>query len=95
MNSDPEMFRKIREAGEKAIRLAQDEKTENPPLMTDGVNWADLGVVDVRMCRNEEGHIHWYLEIEEASPDAEVFANYIGEKVQKMVGFFVYVDTAW
>lgn len=93
--SDPEMFKKIREAGEKAIRLAQAEKEKNAPLNTDGVNWANLGVIGVRKCRSEDGRIHWWLEIEEASPNAGVFASFIAEKVEKMVGFLVYVDIDW
>lgn len=84
-------LKELRAAGERAIESAQQHKAE-----ADGpINWGDLHCVAALRVEDDEGQIHYRVEIEEAAPDNDNLIRYVAEYL-KGCGFpDVAVYTEW
>lgn len=68
-------MKKIREVGEAACDRAQADGVQG------AINWADLGVVEVRFCVNEQGEGVYDILIEEAAPGSSALMQYVSDRI--------------
>lgn len=80
----------IREAADAACDTAQSAG------VTGAINWADLGVVEVRFCVDEAGSATYDLLIEEAAPGEVDLMRHISEALDKLgLVYPVEIRTEW
>lgn len=60
-----------------------------------GVNYADLFVRDVYMVYHMDGETTYVVEIEECSPTAYDFMEFIGYELEKTLGYSVRIECEW
>jgi hypothetical protein len=89
-----EYCKMLRVVGEEAIKAAIKEKERGK--LKDAVNWADLGVTSVEYCLGDDGEESYRITIDEASPEAYKFSQYIQRYVVEKTGNHkVFVYTEW
>lgn len=80
----------IREAADAACDSAQEAGVKG------AINWADLGVVEVRFCVDEDGSATYDVLIEEAAPGSVELMRYIGSFLERLdLVYPVEVRTEW
>lgn len=65
-----------------------------PALKADGINYGDLRCYSAERCEDEDGHWTLRVWIEEASPDASAFHEYVRSSLARQ-GYQVIVHTEW
>lgn len=83
-------FIKIKKASEEIL---QEHKKSTEKFS--GVNYGDLGVVDVYLTYHMDGDIYYHILIEECSPTSYEFQEFMVESLKDKLGFCVIVECEW
>jgi hypothetical protein len=83
-------FIKIKEASEEILK-----EHKNSTEKFSGVNYGDLSVVDVYLTYHMDGDIEYNVLIEECSPDAYQFREYMIKCLKDKLAFYVNVECEW
>ena len=81
---------KIKEVADQVL-----EEHEKSTVRFGGINYADLRVVDVSYNLHLDGEEDYTVLIEECSPTAYEFQEYMVECLKDKLGFFVNVSCEW
>jgi len=65
----------LRAAGERAIASAH----QNAAKIAGAINWGDLHCVAALRVEDDQGEIHYRVEIEEAAPDNDKLSRHVSE----------------
>lgn len=88
-----EYLQRLRTATETILRDAYEHR--NDGLSRRAINWADLHCVAALRVEDDQGQIHYRVEIEEVAPDAVDLQQFVHEEL-KSAGFFdIQVYTEW
>lgn len=92
-----EMTETIKETLTKIKEVADEilERHKNSTVRFDGVNYADLYVVDVSYNLHLDGDETYSVLIEECSPTAYEFQEFMLECLKEKLDFFVNVECEW
>lgn len=93
LSIEPEIqatMKQIREVAGAACDHAQADGVQG------AINWADLGVVEVRFCVNEQGEGVYDILIEEAAPGSGELMKYVSERIGGICQPYGYeIRTEW
>ena len=71
------------------------ENHKNSGEKFSGVNYADLFVRDVYMVYHMDGETTYVVEIQECSPTAYDFMEFIDYELEKKLGYSVRIECEW
>ena len=89
-NEIKETLIKIKEVADEIL-----ETHKNSTVRFGGINYADLSVVDVSYNLHLDGDETFEVLIEECSPTAYEFQEFMIESLKEKLDFFVNVRTEW
>ena len=97
MFEEPEMNQEIKQNLIKIKQVADQvlEEHENSTVRFGGINYADLRIVDVSYNLHLDGEEEYSVFIEECSPTAYEFQEFMLECLKDKLGFFVNVVCEW
>ena len=81
---------KIKEVSDQIL-----EENKNSKVRFGGINYADLRIVDVSYNLHLDGEEDYSVLIEECSPTAYEFQEFMVECLKDKLGFFVNVSCEW
>jgi hypothetical protein len=87
---------KLKQLKEATNAVLRDSlRLRHTTLKDEAVNWGDLFCASAEWRVDDEGRGYYAVQVEEASPDASVFARYVSEKLAEKGFAHVTVDTEW
>ena len=90
-----ETLTKIKEVADEILETHKNSVVKLDGIRFDGINYADLYVVDVSYNLHLDGDETYSVLIEECSPTAYEFQEFMVECLKEKLDFFVNVECEW